>query len=115
PTVILPAAPLLIPPTILLSLPSAGAAHNRQPPSRSQPKASTAYSPFRKALPLVILMLVLGLVVLTAGAELLVRGASKLAIAVGISPLVVGLTVVAFGTSAPELVVSVHSTMTGQA
>lgn len=60
------------------------------------------------------LMLVLGLVVLTAGAELLVRSASKLAIAVGISPLVVGLTVVAFGTSAPEIVVSVQSTLTGQ-
>jgi cation:H+ antiporter len=59
-------------------------------------------------------MLVLGLVVLTAGAELLVRSASKLAIAVGISPLVVGLSVVAFGTSAPELVVSVQSTLTGQ-
>lgn len=59
-------------------------------------------------------MLILGLVVLTAGAELLVRGASRLAIAVGISPLVVGLTVVAFGTSAPELVVSIQSTMSGQ-
>jgi cation:H+ antiporter len=59
-------------------------------------------------------MLVLGLIVLTAGAELLVRSASKLAIAVGISPLVVGLTVVAFGTSAPELVVSVQSTLAGQ-
>ncbi len=68
----------------------------------------------RKVLPLVILMLVLGLVVLTAGAELLVRSASKLAIAVGISPLVVGLTVVAFGTSAPELVVSIQSTLSGQ-
>ncbi len=63
---------------------------------------------------LVILMLVLGLVLLTAGAELLVRGASKLAVAVGISPLVVGLTVVAFGTSAPELVVSIQSTLAGQ-
>lgn len=63
---------------------------------------------------LVILMLVLGLVVLTAGAELLVRGASQLAVAVGISPLVVGLTVVAFGTSAPELVVSIRSTLAGQ-
>ncbi|MEX1028129.1 MAG: calcium/sodium antiporter [Candidatus Paceibacterota bacterium] len=63
---------------------------------------------------LMILTLVLGLVVLTAGAELLVRSSSKLAAAVGISPLVVGLTVVAFGTSAPELVVSVQSTLTGQ-
>ena len=53
-----------------------------------------------------ILMLMMGLVILTAGAELLVRGSSRLAIALGISPLVVGLTVVAFGTSAPELVVN---------
>ncbi len=60
------------------------------------------------------MLLVLGLVVLTAGAELLVRGASSLAVAAGISPLVVGLTVVAFGTSAPELVVSIQSTLAGQ-
>lgn len=59
-------------------------------------------------------MLILGLVVLSAGAELLVRNASRLAVAVGISPLVVGLTVVAFGTSAPELVVSIRSTLAGQ-
>lgn len=63
---------------------------------------------------MVILMLVMGLAVLTVGAELLVRGSSRLAIAAGISPLVVGLTVVAFGTSAPELVVSVQSSLMGQ-
>jgi cation:H+ antiporter len=63
---------------------------------------------------LAIVMLVLGFVVLTAGAELLVRGSSKLATAMGISPLVVGLTVVAFGTSAPELVVSMQSVFAGQ-
>jgi cation:H+ antiporter len=57
---------------------------------------------------------VLGLVALVAGAELLVRGASKLALAFGISPLVVGLTVVAFGTSSPEMAVSVRSVMAGQ-
>jgi cation:H+ antiporter len=61
-----------------------------------------------------IVMLILGLSVLTAGAELLVRSASRLAVAVGISPLVVGLTVVAFGTSAPELVVSMRSALAGQ-
>jgi cation:H+ antiporter len=44
--------------------------------------------------------LVLGLIALVAGASLLVRGAAKLAVSFGISPLVVGLTVVAFGTSA---------------
>jgi len=59
-------------------------------------------------------MLLVGLVVLTAGAECLVRGASKLAAAAGVSPLVIGLTVVAYGTSAPELAVSVKSAMLGQ-
>ena len=57
----------------------------------------------------------LGLVILVGGAELLVRGASRLALSFGISPLVVGLTVVAFGTSAPELAVSVQSATAGQA
>jgi cation:H+ antiporter len=56
----------------------------------------------------------LGLVALVAGAELLVRGASKLSLSFGISPLVVGLTVVAFGTSAPEMAVSVQSALAGQ-
>lgn len=53
--------------------------------------------------------LVGGLVLLYYGAEWLVRGASSLAIRVGISPLVVGLTVVAFGTSMPELLVCVQA------
>jgi cation:H+ antiporter len=58
--------------------------------------------------------LLLGLLLLVAGAELLVRGASRLALRFGISPLVIGLTVVAFGTSAPELAVSVQSGLAGQ-
>lgn len=58
--------------------------------------------------------LVLGVVALTIGAEWLVRGASQLAVGIGISPLVVGLTVVAFGTSAPELVVSIGAVLKGQ-
>jgi len=61
------------------------------------------------------LMLVGGLVALTTGAEVLVRSASALAVAARISPLVVGLTVVAYGTSTPELVVSVQSSLRGQA
>ncbi len=61
-----------------------------------------------------MLWFILGLIGLVAGAELLVRGASKLALSFGISPLVVGLTVVAFGTSAPELAVSVQSAWSGQ-
>jgi cation:H+ antiporter len=60
-------------------------------------------------------MLAAGLVVLTIGADLLVRGASRLALLAGISPLVVGLTIVAFGTSAPEFAVSVNAAMDGKA
>jgi cation:H+ antiporter len=60
------------------------------------------------------LLFVAGLVILVIGGELLVRGAGRLAAATGISPLVVGLTVVAFGTSAPELAVSVQASMAGQ-
>ncbi|MDP3692274.1 calcium/sodium antiporter [Bradyrhizobium sp.] len=56
-----------------------------------------------------------GLAALVIGAELLVRGASNLALRFGISPLVVGLTVVSVGTSAPELAVSVQSAMSNQA
>lgn len=55
-----------------------------------------------------------GLVALVVGADVLVRGASRLALALGISPLVVGLTVVAFGTSAPEMAVSASSVLGGQ-
>ena len=60
-----------------------------------------------------LLLFVAGLVALVAGAELLVRGASKLALSFGISPLVVGLTVVSFGTSAPEVAVSVGAVLGG--
>jgi len=60
-----------------------------------------------------IIMFLLGLVALVFGAELLVRGASKLATTFGVSPLVVGLTVVAFGTSAPEVAVSVNAALSG--
>ena len=64
---------------------------------------------------LLLLQFVFGLVLLVGGAEAFVRGASRLAIAVRISPLVVGLTVVSFGTSAPELAVSMESALTGHA
>lgn len=62
-----------------------------------------------------IVLLIAGLVLLVFSADWLVKGASKIAAAVGISPLVVGLTVVAFGTSAPELAVSVMSAFKGEA
>ena len=55
-----------------------------------------------------------GLLALIAGAELLVRGASRLALSLGISPLVVGLTIVAIGTSSPEVAVSVGAALDGQ-
>ncbi|MDR1424141.1 MAG: calcium/sodium antiporter [Azoarcus sp.] len=57
------------------------------------------------------LFFTLGLAALIAGAELLVRGASKLAISAGISPLLIGLTIVAFGASAPTLAVSVGAAL----
>ena len=62
-----------------------------------------------------ILLLAAGLTVLTAGADLLVRGASAIAARLGLSPLVIGLTVVAFGTSAPELAVSLGAAYRGEA
>lgn len=60
-----------------------------------------------------VLLLIAGLVLLVVGAEALVRGASKIAAAFGISPLVIGLTVVAFGTSAPELAVGAQAALAG--
>lgn len=60
-----------------------------------------------------IALFVLGLALLIVGAEGLVRSASRMALGLGISPLVVGLTVVAFGTSAPELAVSIQSALAG--
>lgn len=53
-----------------------------------------------------ILLFFLGLSLLYAGAEFLVRGASRIALMARISPLIVGITVVAFGTSSPEIIVS---------
>jgi cation:H+ antiporter len=54
-----------------------------------------------------------GFIILVAGAEFLVRGAVNLADRLGIPPIVVGMTVVAIGTSAPELVVSLKATVAG--
>jgi len=62
----------------------------------------------------IALMFAGGLVALVLGAGWLVRGAAKLALSFGISPLVVGLTVVAFGTSAPELAVSAGAVLDGK-
>jgi cation:H+ antiporter len=62
-----------------------------------------------------LLQFLVGLILLIVGAELLVRGATKLASHWGISPLIVGLTVVAFGTSSPELAISINGVLSGQA
>jgi len=62
-----------------------------------------------------ILLIALGLVLLLAGGEALVRGASTIAQLAGVSPSVVGLTVVAAGTSMPELVVSLNAAIAGNA
>ena len=56
-------------------------------------------------------LILAGLAILIVGAQLLVKGASRLALALGIAPLIVGLTIVAFGTSAPELAVSIQSSL----
>ncbi len=61
------------------------------------------------------IFLAIGLVLLVVGADLLIKGAARLAGSFGIPALVIGLTVVAFGTSAPELAVSVKAAYSGQA
>lgn len=62
-----------------------------------------------------LLILAVGLVLLTGGAEALVRGASRIAVRFGIPSLIVGLTIVAFGTSAPEFAVSIVAAWSDQA
>jgi cation:H+ antiporter len=61
-----------------------------------------------------ILMIAVALGLLFIGAEGLVRGSASLAIRAGLSPLMAGLTIVAFGTSSPELVVSIKAALAGQ-
>lgn len=59
------------------------------------------------------LLVLAGLVLLVLGGDLLVRGAVKAASRLGVSPLVIGLTLVGFGTSTPELVTSVQASLAG--
>jgi cation:H+ antiporter len=61
-----------------------------------------------------VLFCLVGFILLYFGAEWLVKGSSSLARSLGVSPIVIGLTVVAFGTSAPELVVSLISSIQGK-
>jgi cation:H+ antiporter len=63
---------------------------------------------------LTIVLFFVGLGLLVLGADWLVKGASRVAAAAGVSSLVIGLTVVAFGTSAPEMAVSVQAAWSGQ-
>ena len=63
---------------------------------------------------LTYLLFLVGLAGLVAGGELLVRGASSIARAFHLSPMLIGLTIVGFGTSAPELIVSVQAALEGK-
>jgi cation:H+ antiporter len=85
----------------------------RQPQAWSNPRLP---SPSFDRSPLLspILLLLAGLLLVTLGAEWLVRGASRFAAALGLSRLMVGLTVVAVGTSLPEVVVTVRAALAGQ-
>lgn len=60
-----------------------------------------------------ILFIIIALVMLYFGASWLVRSASSLAIKLGVTPLIIGLTIVAFGTSTPELIVSIQAALNG--
>jgi cation:H+ antiporter len=62
---------------------------------------------------LTVLLLVLGLLLLLGGAEFLVKGAAALATRIGVSPFLIGLTLVGFGTSSPELVASLEGAFQG--
>ena len=61
-----------------------------------------------------VLSVVAGLAILLIGGDLLVRGAVNLALRLGVPALIVSLTIVAFGTSAPELLISVDSVPAGR-
>ena len=62
-----------------------------------------------------VILLTIGLIILLGGAEGMVRGSASLARRFGIPPLVIGLTIVAFGTSTPELLVNIYSAFNGSA
>lgn len=73
-----------------------------------------AYEPGSRSRPITLTLLIVGIFLLLAGGFCLVRGASGLAELYGVPPLVIGMTVVAFGTSAPELVVNVVGALHGE-
>ncbi|MFH1214579.1 MAG: calcium/sodium antiporter [Candidatus Neomarinimicrobiota bacterium] len=59
-------------------------------------------------------LIIIGLILVLMGAEALVRGSSSLALRLGVSPLLIGLTIVAYGTSFPELIVSTKAALLGE-
>jgi cation:H+ antiporter len=61
-----------------------------------------------------VILFIAGIILVMLGANALVRGSANLAAALGTPPLVIGLTVVAFGTSSPEVVVSIQAAIEGQ-
>ncbi|NDL56321.1 calcium/sodium antiporter [Phytoactinopolyspora sp. XMNu-373] len=73
-----------------------------------------APTPQRRSVPRDLLLVLVGVGLLVAGAQLLVRGASEVAAALGVSDLIIGLTVVAIGTSLPELATSVIAVIRGE-
>jgi cation:H+ antiporter len=64
--------------------------------------------------PIAVLFLIVGITLTFMGAELLIRGAARIARRLGLSPFVIGVTVVAFGTSAPEMFASVKASLDGR-
>jgi len=63
---------------------------------------------------LAIILLIIGFILLIKGADMFVEGASALASRLSISQMVIGLTIVAFGTSAPELVINIFAAVSGK-
>lgn len=72
------------------------------------------YDDGNNAMTTTFLLFLAGLIILIVGADLLVRGASRIAAAFGVSPLVIGLTIVAIGTASPEIAVSLQAAASGQ-
>ena len=86
------------------------------PPSRIaafRPRRAVSRSPLRDADPMTYLSLAAGFVLLFFGGEMVVRGAVALARRFEVSPLVIGLTIVGFGTSLPELLVCLNAALSG--
>ena len=69
----------------------------------------------QKSLPVQLLMILVGLVCIVLGSDFVVDGATEIAKVIGISERIIGLTIVAFGTSLPELVTSVTAARRGNA